>query len=236
MTLAVLHSNEDINSSRQELVRRGLSCVTPSWREMLLRRGWLRGIKLGDRLKSWDVLKTLEFIEAHVPKGAGILDIGAYASELPPMLFKAGYTHISAVDLNPGLVNMPFSGEIDYRIGNFMSTPFQDASFAAITAISVIEHGFDGEALAREVSRLLKPGGYFIASMDYWPEKIRTDDVKLFDMSWTIFSAGEIQAFIDLARIHGLAPHGPLQFEGRDRPISCLGREYTFGWLVLQKQ
>ena len=236
MTFSVLFNKKQITEARRVLKKRDLSFATPEWKQWLQRRGLLSGFRIGDELKSWDVLKTVEFIDANTAKDAAVLDIGAYASEVPLILHELGRSNICGVDLNPGLLKMPFAGAIDYRISNFMSTPFPSASFAAITAISVIEHGFDGEALAREAARLLKPGGFFIASMDYWPEKIPTDDIKMFDMSWTIFSAGDIQSFIDLARAYGLQPHGPLQFEGRDHPISCLDRGYTFGWLVLQKQ
>lgn len=236
MTFNVLLNKKQIADARRELKERGLSFATPEWKQWLLRHRLLRGFRIGDELKSWDVLKTVEFIEANTAKDAAVLDIGAYASEVPLILHKLGRKNVSGVDLNPGLLDMPFSGAIDYRISNFMSTPLPDSSFTAITAISVIEHGFEGEALSREVSRLLKPGGFFIASMDYWPEKIPTNGINLFNMSWTIFAAGEIRSFIDLAREHGLYPHGPLQFDGQDQPISCLDRNYTFGWLVMQKQ
>lgn len=236
MAFNVLLNKEQIVEARRTLKRRGLSFATPTWKQGLQRRGLLRGFRIGDELKSWDVLKTVEFIEGHAAPDAPVLDIGAYASEVPLILHELGCRKVFGIDLNPGVVNMPFAGAVDYRVSNFMSTPFPDASFTAITAISVIEHGFEGPALAREMARLLKPGGYFIASMDYWPERIPTDGVKLFDMNWTIFSADGIQSFIDLARTHGLHPPGALQFAGQERPISFLGHQYTFGWLVLQKQ
>lgn len=236
MTFNVLLNKQQIADARRVLKQRDLSFATPEWKQWLLRHGLLSGFRIGDELKSWDVLKTVEFIEANTTADAAVLDIGAYASEVPLIMHQLGRKNVCGVDLNPGLLGMPFAGAVDYRISDFMSTPFAESSFAAITAISVIEHGFDGERLAREVARLLKPGGFFIASMDYWPEKIATDGIKLFDMSWTIFSADEIRSFVDLAHTHGLQPHGLLRFEGQDRPISCLGRDYTFGWLVLQKQ
>ena len=236
MTFNVLLARHQIDDARRVLKRRGLSFATPDWKQWLQRHRLLSGFRIGDELKSWDVLKTVEFIEANTAKDSAVLDIGAYASEVPLVLHQLGRSNICGVDLNPGLLGMPFAGAIDYRISNFMSTPFPDASFSAITAISVIEHGFDGKALARETARLLKPRGFFIASMDYWPEKISTEGIKLFDMSWTIFSSGEIQSFVEDAGVYGLQPHGTLQFEAHDRPISCLERNYTFGWLVLQKQ
>ncbi len=236
MTLEVLQSGQQIRQGRRTLRRRGLSFMPSGWRTWLSRFRPMPGIRVGDDLKSWDVLKTAEFIEQHVAKNAPVLDIGAYASELPLILHRLGYRRVAAVDLNPDIVKMPHAGAIDYRVGDFLRAPFPDRSFAAVTAISVIEHGFNGEALAAEVARLLNPGGYFIASFDYWPEKISTDGIKLFDMSWTILSRQEVEQLIAAATRQGLAPCGPLAFDAAERPVSCLGRDYTFAWMVLQKQ
>jgi SAM-dependent methyltransferase len=236
MTLEVLRSKRQIEEGRHALRQRGLSFATPEWKAILQRYRLLSGFRIGDRVKSWDVLKTVEFVETHIAKDAPVLDIGAYASEIPPVLCRMGYQRVSALDLNPELAKMPLADKIDYRIGNFLHAPFPDRSFAAVTAISVIEHGFNGEALAAEVARLLKPGGHFIASFDYWPEKISTDGINLFDMSWTIFSRQEVERFIAVARAHGLVSCGPLEFGAVEKPVSCLGRDYTFAWLVLQKQ
>jgi SAM-dependent methyltransferase len=236
MTLAVLSTNAQVEAARSALDRRGLSYVTPEWKALLQHYHLLPGFRFGDRVKSWDVLKTVEFVESHADKDAPILDIGAYASELPLILHRLGYSRVAAVDLNPDILKMPFAGAIDYQVGNFLRAPFPDRSFAVITAISVIEHGFDGEKLATEMARLLKAGGFFIASFDYWPEKISTDDQDIFGMSWTIFSRSEIENFITTAGRKGLKPHGPMNFAAGDKPISCFNRDYTFAWMVLQKQ
>jgi SAM-dependent methyltransferase len=235
MTLAVLSANAQVESARSALDRRGLSCVTPEWKALLQRYHLLPGFRIGDRVKSWDILKSVEFIETHAGRDAPILDIGSYACELPPILHRLGYRRLAGVDLNPDIVRMPRAGAIDYRIGDFLRAPFPGGAFAAVTAISVIEHGFNGAALAAEVARLLKPGGFFIASFDYWPEKISTDGQDIFGMSWTIFSKPEVEQFIALAKEKGLAPFGTLDFSAGERPISCFGRDYTFGWLVLRK-
>ena len=236
MTLEVLQSKRQIGEGRRTLRRRGLSFVRPVWSAWLSRHGLVPGIRVGDDLKSWDVLKTAEFIEQHVSKDAPVLDIGAYASEIPPVLCRMGYQRVSALDLNPDLPKMPLSDKIDYRIGNFLRAPYADGSFAAITAISVIEHGFDGEALAAEMARLLKAGGFFIASFDYWPDKIVTAGQDIFGMSWTIFSRSELENFIATAGRKGLKPSGPMNFAAGEKPISCFDRDYTFAWMVLQKQ
>jgi SAM-dependent methyltransferase len=104
-----------------------------------------------------------------------------------------------------------------------------------VTAISVIEHGFQREKLLAEISRILKPKGFFIASVDYWPEKIDTDDVQAFGMDWTIFSKEDLSAFIREAAKYGLQPCGALEFDALDRVVKWKRKQYTFAWLVMQK-
>jgi SAM-dependent methyltransferase len=236
MTLEVLQSQRQIREGRRVLRRRGLSFVHPGWRRWLARWWAGPGITVGDDVKSWDVLKTAQFVEQHVPRNAAVLDIGAYASEIAPILCRLGYRRVSALDLNPDLARMPHAERIDYRIGNFLHAPYADGAFAAITAISVIEHGFDGAALSAEVARLLQPGGFFVASFDFWLEKISTQGQDIFGMSWTIFSREDVERFLAAAAAHGLKPFGPMNYASAGKPISCFGRDYTFAWMVLRKQ
>jgi len=130
---------------------------------------------------------------------------------------------------------MPYQDFIRYEIADFRHAPFEDASFHAITSISVIEHGFDGPALLKEISRLLRVGGYFIASFDYWPVKIDTTGTSFFGMEWKIFSKEEVIHFVAEAENYGLYPVGELMFDSKDRPIATAGKQYTFGWLVLAR-
>ena len=195
----------------------------------------VRGVKMGDVVKSWDVLATIKFLEKHVKKHEPILDIGCYASEVIVALHKLGFSNLTGADLNPNLQKMPYQDSIRYEVTNFMHTKFEDASFKAITSISVIEHDFDGQALLEEMSRLLQPGGYFIASFDYWPEKIDTTGTQFFGMDWKIFSKEEVGNFVTEAAAYGLSPVGEMKYDGKDKPIDCAGKQYTFGWLVLKK-
>ena len=235
MSMQVLKTRSQIPSARRELVNMGASSLEPSLRALLRRLGLAGGVPLGDHVKSWDVLATLTFVKDHVQTIEPILDIGCYASELIVALHKLGYTDLTGADLNPDLRRMPYSNLIRYENVDFMHTTFADESFRAITATSVIEHGFDGRRLLTEMGRLLKPDGFFIASFDYWPEKIDTAGIEFFGMDWKIFSIEEIASFIDQAATHGLKPIGDLDFAVQDPVIECGGKKYTFGWLVLKK-
>lgn len=235
MTMSVLQRRAQIADARAKLGDRGLSALGSSAQRMLFRLRLRSRPVIGDEVKSWDVLNSAEFIESNVPKSGAILDIGAYASEILSVLVRLGYTNLAGVDLNPHLKKSPYADLVRYEICNFMDTPFADGSFDAITSISVIEHGLESRRLLGEVSRLLKPGGFFIASFDYWPEKIDTTGQRFFGLEWLIFSAEDVKAFVAEAAGFGLSPFGPMSLDASERPIECGNHQYTFGWLVLRK-
>lgn len=236
MALEVLKSKSEILAARRTLRKMGISCLDSPSRRILRALRLAGGMGVGDFLKSWDVLKTALFLQQHVDRSAPILDIGAYASEILCVLNKMGYEDLTGIDLDPNIVNMPYAEQIRYEISDFMDSPFPDGSFAAVTAISVIEHGFQRERLLREMSRLLRPGGFFIASFDYWPEKIHTAETRLFGLEWKIFSKDEVVDLVGASTSCGLVPCGGLRYEVERRVIHWNGKDYTFGWLALQKK
>lgn len=222
-------------AARKEMRRLGIDLADGWLRSLLKRLHLLSGHRVGDRAKSWDVLQTVNFLSQHLDEAEPVLDIGAYASEILPALNRTGYTSLSGIDLNPDIVLMPENNRIKYMIGDFYESGLPSGSFSAITAISVIEHGFKGERLLTEVSRLLSPGGYFIASVDYWPDKIDTTGITPFGLEWMVFSQTEIEVLVmDAARL-GLVPVGDLDFAAHHPLISWQGKSYTFAWLALKK-
>ncbi len=234
--LEILQSAEEIDASRKVLSDRGIDCLQSRGGSILRRLGLNREIAVGEYLKSWDVLKTVEFIEKFVPSEGSVLDIGAYASEIPIILQRMGFAAVHGIDFNHHINRMPGAAHIRFVVGDFYSSPYPDATFAAITAISVIEHGFDKSRLLREIRRLLRPGGFFIASFDYWPEKITTGGIRPFGLSWTIFSEEEVASLLNDAAGFGLFPVGALSYRASTKPVQWEARSYTFGWLALQKR
>lgn len=235
MSVSILQTHTQIAGARANLVSRGLAWRTNYLAKLLRRMRLLTRQQIGDAVKSWDVLQTADFAAKHVPMNEPVLDIGAFASEIPIILHRLGFADVSGVDLNPAVRSMPYAGKIRYSVSDFLKTPFASESFSLITAISVIEHGYRPHALFEEVARLLKPGGYFVASFDYWPEKINTDGIRMFGMDWRIFSKSEVEELIRTARSYGLSPHGAIDLDADQRPITFLDRSYTFAWLALQK-
>jgi SAM-dependent methyltransferase len=235
LSLKVLANSVDNKRARAEIRRRGLDSVTPWFARVLHKTGIIRGVNVGDLKKSWDVLRTLQFIGQHVSKTTPMLDLGVYRSELLCSLHKMGYSDLTGIDLNPTIMWMPYKQDIKYVTGDFTHTPFPSETFGAITAISVLEHGFCGPKVFQEASRMLKTGGYFVGSTDYWPEKIDTSGVIVFGLDWTIFSKDELLNLIEEAGDYSLVPVGQLNFEASEATVRWFKRDYTFAWFALQK-
>jgi SAM-dependent methyltransferase len=234
--LEVLQTQDQFHTARREMRTAGRSALQPAAVRALRRWHLVPGLSVGEFNKSWDVARSLSLIEERLPKEAAVLDLGAFCSEVPVALAKMGYRNVHGIDLNPRVRDMPFAGAVKYKVGDFTRSGYPDASFDAITAISVIEHGWRPELLLPEIARLLRPGGLFIASFDYWPQKIDTGDTTFFGLSWLIFSEADFRDMLDAAAAQGLRPLGALQPAARDRTVHCAGFDYTFAWTVLQKQ
>jgi SAM-dependent methyltransferase len=235
VTVSVLQTSAEILEARDELQRRGLSCLGPSYVRALRRFHVIPGVNVGDARKSWDVLKTITFLEEHLSLDSPIVDLGAFASEIPCAMHRLGFSRVVGVDLSARIGSMPYANSVHYVIGDFHRTPLRRGSFSAVTAISVIEHGFDAERLLSEVDRLLSPGGYFLASFDYWPDKINTSGINLFGMDWRIFSRADVEALLAKAASFGLVGEGRVDLQARDRVVRSSAKEYTFGWFALRK-
>jgi SAM-dependent methyltransferase len=235
LSIEVLTKSADNARARLEMRRLGLDFASPRLARLLRKAHLMRGVNVGLLQKSWDVLRTLQFLEKHAGEATRILDLGACSSEILLGLYKMGFRDLTGIDLDPGITRMPNKESIKYVTGDFTETAFPEGTFGAITAISVLEHGFCGPKVFGEVSRILRMGGYFIGSIDYWPEKVCTRGVTLYGCDWRIFSKGELLEFVEEAGKHGLLPIGPLNFEAAETTVHWLKRSYTFAWFAFQR-
>jgi SAM-dependent methyltransferase len=188
-------------------------------------------------LKSWDVAHFAKLIIRELPLDAAILDIGSSDSELPWALHLAGFCNITACDVDPNVKKMPFSRKIRYRVGDFLTLRFPGDAFAAVTAVSTVEHGIDLDKFLSEAARVLRPNGLLCISTDYWPEKIDTSGIRPFAMSWKIFSVEEIRAFVRLAAGYGLILdnwNGEIP-QPVEAAVDWNGKRYTFVAIIFRK-
>ena len=235
VTVRVLQHRREIREARRVLERRGLDCRTSALHNALHRVGLARGARVGDRHKSWDLQLTIDFLRSRVPLDAPILDLGAYASELLPALHRLGYSALSGVDLDPRVGAMPHADRIRYVEADFLDLAPPARGYAAVTAISVLEHGFQADRLLAMLGRSLAPGGFLVASVDYWPEKVDTSGVRLFGLDWCVFSRDELEALFARAADFGLELEGDAGLDAREPTIRWAGRRYTFAWFVLRR-
>jgi SAM-dependent methyltransferase len=95
-----------------------------------------------------------------LPRGT-LVDLGAGQGALSAWADQAGF-QTTAVDFNRGNF---VADSINFVQANLNEPlPIDDASFDVVAAIEVIEHLENSYALLREISRILKPGGYAVVS------------------------------------------------------------------------
>lgn len=99
-------------------------------------------------------------------KDAAILDIGASGGIFLKGLREQGFHNLTAVDIDNYLqddVKKDFTFlTVDL---NYEKIPSEDGKYDVVTCLSVMEHLENPFHLAREVHRVLKPGGIFIMSI-----------------------------------------------------------------------
>jgi SAM-dependent methyltransferase len=240
--IRTLQSQDEILLCREKLRDRGLD-FSDSRRTCLWRLSYrIRFQEIAPKvepLKSWDVANTVQLIEQEIPeRQAPILDMGCYNSEVPYVLQALGYTQVHGMDLNPHVAGMPFWHKIEYRQGDITSTPYDAHSFAAITCVSVIEHGVPLDAFVREVARLLRPGGICVFTADYDAsgQAKNGPKMRLYDLEWRIFDRSELWQLIAQFLAYGFSLLRPDEINDSHstRPILILGKAYTFVLVALR--
>lgn len=110
---------------------------------------------------------TAELV-GRLANGAAVLDLGC-GSGLPSTAILAQRFNVTGVDISPSQIALArrHVGEATLLVGDMTQLHLPVRSFDAITAFYSIAHVPREEhaALFRNVTRWLKPGGYFLASL-----------------------------------------------------------------------
>lgn len=134
---------------------------------------------------------------------------------------------------------------------NALFLPFADATFDKIICSEVLEHIPDYEAVLKEIERVLKPGGIFVASVPrYWPEWICwafSDEYHANEGGHLrIFRAGQLRKQIEgagfsfFARHWAHSLHSPywwlqcMFWSNKDRSLLVRGYRKFLEWDILE--
>ena len=235
----VLTSQDDVRAAQSEAQRAGL-CAVP------------------ETSKHWDNLIAVQAIrEAGIAPDEPIVDLGCRSGIMLTWLHQLGYRKLYGCDLRrpfPPLkaafrrrqwrtvgagLRMYAAHRSRFQRSAVERTTFPGGTFAAVTCMSVIEHGVDTGAFFEEAARLLRPGGLLVLSTDYWPEGLDLGELKRFDEARgndRVFDREQVLDLCHTAGRHGLNLLGDPQLDVAEPTIESEGFRYTFITLVLRRE
>jgi ubiquinone/menaquinone biosynthesis C-methylase UbiE len=162
---------------------------------------------LRQRLQQLDVGSIRNALEL----GCGIGSVSAFLAEAYAM-------QVQGTDYDPGQIEIargvhPESERLRFRVEDAARLTFPDASFDLVLAQHMFHHVPDWRAAAREVARVLRPGGYLIWLDFAVPEMIKQAVAHLVK-NYGAYTLEEIQcAFAESGleqRFCERTTHGPL--------------------------
>lgn len=123
--------------------------------------------------------EVAEMLAGQDIRGQRVLDIGSGLGGIDLLLAqKHGAGHVVGVDVEDQLIDAAcelvakagLTDKVQFLLVKPGPLPFMDASFDVVFSKDAMVHIPDKAALYKEVLRLLKPGGRFIASDWFWAE------------------------------------------------------------------
>lgn len=194
---------------------------------------------------NWDDALFRVEIMKYLRKEGTILDVGAGAGIVPQMNFRGLVKRVCGVDPDPRVVANAHLDE--GRVALAESIPFADASFDLAFSDNVLEHLSDPAAGFREIARVLKPGGVFLAKTpnkwhympliarltphrfhQYINKKRGRESIDTFPTLYRANTSREIAEYAHEAGIHVCAI---LLKEGRPEYLRLNPLTYLFGWI-----
>ena len=108
---------------------------------------------------------ALQMVEASVPHGSKILDVGCGTGEMAAELMRRGYD-VWGLDIAEARIRSVHErfGADRFRVGDIEHIEFPDNTFDAVVCLGVMEYLDRDEPALQEVWRVLKPGGKAVIS------------------------------------------------------------------------
>lgn len=173
-----------------------------------------------------------------------VLDLGAGAGIVAEMNFRGLARRVCGVDPDPRVKMNPYLDEA--REGTGEAIPYANEAFDIVVADNVLEHLSDPRRVFREVSRVLRPGGLFLAktpnALHYMPLIARYTPHRFHelvnrlrgratvDTFPTRYRANSIRTVRKLAMETGFICADMKRLEGRPEYLRMTVPTYVVGW------
>ncbi|MFW6116317.1 MAG: class I SAM-dependent methyltransferase [bacterium] len=139
--------------------------------------------------------------------GGHLLDVGCAAGGFLREMDRTGKWSVRGIEPNAHLARFARKAfGLNVFSGRLAGARFPDETFDVVTMWDVLEHVYDPQATLREVRRILKPGGVFIASVP----NADSVDAQLFGRYWVgldfprhlyVFSESTLTDLLEKARL-----------------------------------
>ncbi len=209
---AVLMSKADADAAVEQLTR-------------------LRLPAMQDHPKNWDSLAALDLVLNKTDRNARILDAGSETySMILPWLTMYGYRNLRGCNL---VFDKPSRmGPIRYEHGDITATAYADATFDAVTCLSVVEHGVNMEAYFREMARIVKPNGLLVTSTDYFETPVETFGRRAYGVPIRIFDRAAILDALATAKRHGFELLSPIDLTSREKVVHWAQHDLSYTFVI----
>lgn len=197
--------------------------------------------------KNWDDVLFRERLLKLIDKDKVCLDYGAGRGNVSQMNFRGIAKHIAGIDPEPAVHRNPYLDEAAVLDLSTCKIPFNDATFDVVFADNVMEHVDEPNVVLKEINRVLKPGGRFLAKTPnkwhYMPIIARATPTwfhraynrmrgrAALDTFPTRYRCNTERTVRRLAQANGFSVDKVDLIEGRPEYLRMFAATYLLGWL-----
>ena len=114
--------------------------------------------------------ETVDAVSKHLSKESVVLDLGCGPGDLT-MAIAQNVASVHAIDASAGMIHVARTragrqgaGNVDFAQADLSSVAHCGGTFTAVTALNVLQYLGDVPEAARQINRLLPPGGMFLSA------------------------------------------------------------------------